>query len=178
MLLFEPWPHMVVDNYFSDETFKNMSQEITNFSRNLKEGKTKVINPHQKRGLSFTSAALHENHISEELLSGFPNIRKYDGPLTWLTEIAAVKGYGYQYPAHCDHSKKILSAITYILPKSGNGTVLYNKDKVKAKTIEWQPNRTLIFAPQDGLTWHSYGNGDYQLRITLNQYLISDDVEY
>ena len=100
----------------------------------------------------------------------FPEHRKYE---TWEMqfEIQTTEPHT-EYPIHDEAARKVLSCIHYIAPEENVGTEIYDKDKNYVKTVEWKPNRALIFAAQDGVTWHSYQNNTDLPRTTANTFFI------
>lgn len=89
----------------------------------------------------------------------------------------AIQPQGYQYRPHCDHPSKIWTFVTYISPSESIGTVLMSNSNGKDSiTIDWSLGKTLIFAGDNDVTWHSYQSGN-QPRITLCGFMIKPDFD-
>lgn len=70
-----------------------------------------------------------------------------------------------------DDTDKSLIMTIYILPETCYGTQLYsdNNSNSFVKSLDWNTNQALVFAPAKNITWHQVKNGD-QPRITLSFY--------
>lgn len=172
-LLNDPWPHLVIDDYFNTELANKATKEIIDFIKTSKiENKQTVI---RSTDYNFNKLFPHTNNyilsnvIDESVLSIFPNTRTYL-TLKKYSEINICLGK-FSYPIHDENEIKILSAVTYLFPKISKGTIIYDADKNFYKEVEWKQNRTLIFAPLDNVTWHSYEVSDIPVRITINSFL-------
>lgn len=174
MLIAEPWPHIVIDNYYEEIMFNNMCDEITQFVKelkargSLKDKKTTI--KYTDSDLPLTYACIKSRAISQLDLSMFPKVRDHKD-LGMYTEVNICRD-DMRYPIHDENPKKVLSAVTYLLPETSRGTLLYDQYKNFVKEVEWKPNRTLIFAPIDGVTWHTYESIPGSYRITVNMFLV------
>ena len=192
-----PWPHIEIDDFYSPELFAALRNEVAieckklplkneGFRRKM-SSKLKGI-PGKKRlhgqGFKFevninntkddefpaVKAALAERPIDESWIKMFPEYREYSD-LILLTELNVLMDE-LNYPIHDENPSKILSVVTYLIPETGKGTVLYDENQNYVKELEWKPNRTFIFPAITGKTWHSYNSPKGTYRITLNQFLI------
>ncbi len=128
--------------------------------------------------VNVTDLETRTQHIYQQLThtirldwyeDNFPTHRKYDNA-RWDFNINIAPPH-YDYPIHDEAPRKILSIIHYVYgDESTEGTVLYDENKQYVTTIEWKPNRALVFAALDGITWHSYRSGNSP-RITANTFL-------
>jgi len=75
----------------------------------------------------------------------------------------------FHHPKHYEAEFKIMSAIVYIGPEEAPGTTFYIDGK--EETIEWKPNRLMIFCGETDVTWHDYKSAD-QIRFTYNYFLV------
>ncbi len=75
----------------------------------------------------------------------------------------------FHHDKHCEAEFKIMSAIVYIGPEEAPGTTFYIDGK--EQTIEWKPNRLMIFCGETDVTWHDYKSAD-QMRFTYNYFLV------
>ena len=74
-----------------------------------------------------------------------------------------------KYPIHSDVARKLLSVVIYIEPKENVGTLLYRRSEKKSfNTVEWKPNRALIFSRLEEDTLHSYEGNVIDDRYTFN----------
>jgi hypothetical protein len=173
-LLTDPWPHLVIDNYFDDCLAEKATKEIIDFIKASKpKNKQTVIRSTDydfEQLFPVTKQYISSNIVNESLLSIFPRTREYT-TLNTYSEINICLG-DFSYPIHDENTAKVLSAVTYLFPKVSRGTLIYDSDKNFYKEVEWKQNRTLIFAPLDDITWHSYEVSNIPVRITINSFLI------
>jgi len=170
-----PWPHWVIDDFLDREDYYTVLQEALDIFENI--------------DIHMSPSPIERNHGIYIVREGvFNNLaRKYEDLLRgMLDESLPIREYydlsvkanltyaapGADYPIHYEVPSKILATNTYIWPQMGNGTKLYKSDKsyfapVHAKTIDWEPNRSFCFIPQDDVTWHSYDNPFDETRIVL-----------
>lgn len=164
----DPWPHVVIDDYYEESVFKDIQREMKNF---LKEN----VNP-QTRKQAFEAPenetlveSINTRPLTSAYFDTFTQHRQYeDLELYW--EVNFLMG-PLEYPIHDESSRKVLSSVVYVDPVANSGTTLYDKDKNFAKKVEWKPNRAFIFAAIDGVTWHSYDCPSGSYRTTINQFL-------
>lgn len=86
----------------------------------------------------------------------------------WLELNLVWTGKNYHFKIHEDSPNKLLSVVIYLYPNKNLGTILYTDDKGTDKTVvEWVQNRALIFAREEGITWHSYQGDGMATRYAL-----------
>lgn len=165
-----PWPHILEEDWYDDHLFNAMRIELKAYALDNIRRQQTVIKDFTE--LPATTACISSRPITESILQQFPAHRSYK-KLVPRHEIIFCVG-DYSYPIHDEWHVKILSAVTYIFPDSGIGTLLYNEDKSYHSTATWKPNSTLIFPGLTGKTWHSYSSSAGSIRITQNTFLIAE----
>ncbi len=172
-----PWPHEVLDDYYHGTLATNAINEIL---QNLRHDQTGFVtksvdrifiskdNLYGNRNFPETNKLLLSRDVNA-LLENFPDHRNYS-KLTKYGECILCLADS-EHPIHDESEDKVLSAVTYLYPSTGDGTLLFDENKKFAKQIEWKPNRTMVFAGKTGLTWHSYKSTS-NIRLTLNSFLL------
>ena len=168
---------MTIDDYYDDLLIASAVREIFNNLRNDQTGfvtKTakKIFiskeNLYTNPKFPFTKNLLMSRD-TKALLDHFPDHREHSALTLYGECILCLEGS--EHPVHDEAENKVLSAVTYLYPNDGEGTLLYDKDKQFVKQIEWKPNRMMVFAGKTGLTWHSYKSTS-NVRLTLNSFLL------
>ena len=175
MNFLDPWPHQTIDNFYDGILFDDMKAEIVNYVKNnVREKFTKFdwIIENYSNDLPKTVECIKSNLVTEADLVHFPHHRKYNN-LKLKTQIIVCID-DTEYRIHDEDKSKILSAVTYIAPSQATGTLLYDQNRNFVKEIEWAPNRTIIFAGVENVTWHNYKSTKNRIRITLNSFLVED----
>lgn len=168
VVLTDPWPHMVIDDYYDADVFAEITKHAKRYLRDRVDISTR------KQAFPYPESpelreAIDTRPLDESFLQHFPTHRPYD-QLTLFWEVNYLRG-PYVYPVHDETPRKVLSSVVYIGPKVNEGTRLYDANKQYVKTVEWRPNRALIFAAIDGVTWHDYTAPADSVRLTINQFL-------
>lgn len=165
-----PFPHVVIDNFLEDSVFEELLAEFNQFYElNQKDGrvyKTKVEdNKWSSQGLTLSPflKKMGDYLASEETLNFLQNI-------TGFKNLNSVKGYNsdsigffslmkkesYLGP-HIDHmydmtgnaGYHVVNIILYISedwnPNWGGNTFLKNRKSKQYSSVEFKPNRALIF---------------------------------
>jgi hypothetical protein len=166
----QPFPHVVIDNFLEKEVFENLLSEFQVFYRsNEKEGrlyKTKVENNKwSSQGLTLTPFL---KKVGDFLASD--EIIKFLNEVTGFKDLSSVHGYNsesigffslmkkdsYLGP-HIDHmydmtgnaGYHVVNIILYISkdwdPNWGGNTFLKNRATKNYASVEFKPNRALIF---------------------------------
>jgi len=173
-----PWSHWVIDNFLDNEDFNIIQKEALDILDTIDV--TNSPSPIEKNhGIYIVRkgndnnwpeiAKKYESKLIKFKDAGVP-IRKYE-KLTFKSNITFAAP-GANYPCHYEVPNKIFITSTYLYPDVGAGTKLYIKDKsyfapVHTKTVDWKPNRSFCFLPQDNITWHSFDNNSCKTRIVL-----------
>jgi len=164
----DPWPHIVIENFYTDEVFAKIKSATKRFL------KANVDTSIRKQEFPFADDPILQECInSRPLDTSYLDILKDHRPyddLKLFWEVNFLLG-PHRYPIHDEASRKVLSCVVYVEPEENNGTYLYTADKTYAKQVEWKPNTAFIFAAIDGVTWHDYDCPKGKLRITINQFL-------
>lgn len=168
VIIDNPWPHVVIENYYSDEVFAALRSEAKRFVKgnvDLKTRKQAFAMPENQT----LRDCIDSRPLTEDMLAQFPSHRQYSS-LKLFWEVNFLLG-PLRYPIHDEASRKVLSCVVYVDPDENNGTSLYNKDKTFNRQVAWKPNTALIFPAIDGVTWHDYDCPKGKYRVTVNQFL-------
>ena len=174
----EPWPHQLIENTFTDATFKKLKTECT---ENLNFDTKELIQIHPSEyknyNINFSDDTvdicknLMDNikHIHEI----YPEYRKYP-TLGINAHISVTPPLPYKFYIHQEGLEKTWSAVTYITPDKNIGTKMYTAQDESAfvKEAQWQPNSTFIFCGKQNTTWHSYESNQDTNRITFNLFIM------
>lgn len=164
----DPWPHMVIDNYYAPDVYNDICKKAKKFlARNVTPSTRKQEFPFAEN--SGLQDAIDSRLLTEDMLENFPDHRDHTS-LSLYWEVNYLLG-PFSYKIHDESERKVLSSVVYVTPEENSGTRLYDKEKRFVKEIEWKPNRALIFAAIDGVTWHDYTCPRGKYRITINQFL-------
>ena len=169
----KPWPHLVIDSFFDEESWEYVKSKDALFLK-YKQSAHKT-----NHGLSFSY--IEDNHLIdyfsqklsiEYLCSKFPNHRDFNKlepslslKVSRLPKVSSI---------HDEVSAKVFSTIVFVEPEHNVGTILFDKDKNLDKVITWKPNRAVIFAPIDNLTWHAFGNWERSDRYTIDLFWLRE----
>lgn len=168
MVVDRPWPHLVIENYYSDEVFDVLRSEAKRFVK----GNVDVTTRKQAFAMPENQTlrdCIDSRPLTEDMLAKFPSHRPYSA-LNLFWEVNFLIG-PFKYPIHDESSRKVLSCVVYVDPDENNGTYLYNEDKTFNRQVSWKPNTALIFPAIDGVTWHDYDCPKGKYRVTVNQFL-------
>lgn len=168
----EPWPHLIIDDFFEPEVFEKMRKEIGLFIGGSK------IESRQTLYKDFTSLPVTAEALASTDFESYVSHFKEHRPFEKLYRSSEVSFClrDFSYPVHDEASSKVLSVVVYIAPDQGIGTGIHDLEKNHVFDVEWKPNRALIFAGLTGKTWHSYRSAPDGLRVTLNTFLRSHDL--
>lgn len=163
---YEPWEHIIIDNYYDNILFTKMSAELSVIFKHMMQDR-RILYINDISNLPSTSACISSKPVTESFLGIFDKHRSYE-TIKIKNQIIFCNG-DIDYRIHDEKPTKILSAATYVSPKQATGTRLYNKDKSLYGDVSWKPNKMLLFCGETEVTWHSYhANGP---RITINTFL-------
>ena len=163
----KPWPHLVIDNFYDDETWAYVCDKESLFKEYKDQAELKT------HGISFSHIedyilkSYFSKHLPiDYLLEKFPNHRDF----YQLEPDASLKVSRLPklFSIHDEVSHKVFSVITFIEPEHSIGTILFDQEKNLNKIITWKPNRAVVFAPIDNVTWHSFGNWEETDRYTVD----------
>ena len=164
----DPWPHFIVDNFFSDRDFEN----LVSVSKSIYEDilpKEKVIKT--IRSLDDYWSNTYGSEALEYLNT--LNSEKTEYYDRFQLELQAVHdGEPSSEFVHVDRKDKILSIVVYGCPDNHVGTFIGNT-KHSLSPVEWKPNRALIFSRGEN-TWHKFPTTGLGPRVTFNINLYTD----
>ena len=182
-VIHDPWPHMVVDNFFSEKTWEKISQ-IPNYILDPlgtcgfppNEFLTDRVNQAKEKKRGGNVFSLEDLLLSEvpedvveclwdacyELLQNREKIwdqfpERKSGEEYLIKPCVNLDFQGNWLESHPDAAGKIISFVCYLEPEKSEGTNLhldYREESV-VKVMDWKPNRCTVFCPTDK-TWHSY----------------------
>lgn len=162
-----PWPHLVIDNFFHNESWEYVKNKEGLFKKYKQSAQKK------NHGVSFSFIQdeylieyFSQKLSIEYLCSKFPVHRDFshlDPSLSFkVSRIPRASSI------HDEVSDKVFSVIVFVEPEHNIGTVLFDKDKNFNKVVTWKPNRAVVFAPIDNTTWHAFGNWERSDRYTID----------
>lgn len=166
-----PWKHWIIDDFLETDQVL----QLQNFAK-------QHIELHNTK-MHFNVDYLEEpcKEILQLAINKMPKFigkvnhkspRQYDK--IYALGHLAVNPAGYSFKPHCDDPTKIWTFVTYIGPETSIGTyVMSNMEEENKVEIEWKPGRCLVFAGNNGETWHSYESGD-NWRATITAYMNTD----
>ena len=177
----DPWTYIVIDNFFERDDLEVVRNDLIGLSDTVSEspdmfgdavsmvGREWKYVAETKRDSMWldyhiTIAPYMERLNEEFLLEHFPNHRLYD-QIKFMSSTQIVQA-GMKYPTHVDAARKVMSTVVYIAG-NGRGTYIHDHNGNVVREIEWKINRAVVFAPLDGVTWHSYEADGMTNRTTL-----------
>jgi hypothetical protein len=165
-----PWKHWIIDDFLEQEQIK----VLQDFS------KSHIEKHNSKQHYNIDNLPQAQSKILELAIRKMPRlIRKlnYQAPRkgkTYPLGHLAINPAGYSFKPHCDDPTKIWTFVTYIAPETSIGTyVMSSPDQTDKIEIPWKPGRCLVFAGNNGETWHSYESGN-NWRATITAYMNTD----
>ena len=166
------WPYIVEDNFLNKQHFdfllKFYTQDIKDDSIGISKNKI-WLDGNVEGKLNKKYLTTFYNDYSEKLASYLKKLApERINSAKWLELNLVWSGKQYKHRIHEDSPNKLLSVVIYLHPEESSGTFLYSDQKGSDKTeVEWIKNRALIFARQEGVTWHSYEGDGKSNRFAL-----------
>ena len=171
----EPWPYIVIDNFLPRGEFMTMMENCMflhsgnpeKFDRDYDDQVIRIP-------LKWDPLEEHNMHLH---LASFTERRNFSSvkDLKVLSHYVRTKA-NFNHKRHDEAPFKILSTVLYLAPDGNNGTRLYTSETSNDKLeLEWKPNRAVIFAGRDNVTWHDY-TSSWNDRYTLNHFLVDPSV--
>jgi len=165
-----PWKHCIIDDFLNGKEIKSLQK----FSKkHIKQYNT-------KRHYNAVDLPSPQKEILENTIEKMPSIVQnldYESQRkgkTYPLGHLAINPAGYSFQPHCDDETKVWTFVTYIGPEESIGTyVMSNPDQTDKIEIPWKPGRCLVFAGNNGETWHSYESGN-NWRATITAYMNTD----
>lgn len=173
----EPWPHIIIDNFLPQGEFKTLTENCMYlFSGSGTQDQIEADHDDNVFRIHLRYDAFIEQNMHLHLAS-FQERREFDSfkNLKTFSNFVRTKP-NYVHPIHAEAPFKMLSSILYLAPDANNGTTLYSSEgKADKLELEWKPNRILIFAGRDDVTWHDYSSS-WNDRYTYNHFLVDDSI--
>lgn len=180
-----PFKYILLDNFIESETFDKLKNQI--FSLKLVLDKQnrdfRTIIRFSKDGKIIDSEGVTLDvfkeifeQINQDSLEMLKNLAPKKLSLYDYSEIRIQKAPKfYDSGPHTDSTQKLLSTVTYIYPKKGEGTFLHkgNNQRVFSQ-IEWKENRCFAFSRIENKTWHSWRSNSQNGRFTLIYTLLTN----
>lgn len=166
----QPFPHVVIDNFLKKDVFNKLLFEFEDFYKNKsKEGRLYTTqaesNKWSSQGLDLPPylKEIGDYLASDEILSflnqvtGFNNLKSVSGYNSKDIGFFSLMKKGSYLGPHIDHmfdmtgnaGYHVLNIILYISkdwdPNWGGNTFLKNRNTSKYSSVEFKPNRALIF---------------------------------
>ena len=163
-----PWKHWIIDEFLPQQDITKLAYIA---EKHIQEKNSKF---------HFTTETLQSPYkeILQTAINKMPSIIKelnYKSPRHYKKIYTlghlAINPAKYSFQPHCDDETKVWTFVTYIGPKKSIGTYIMSdmnsNDKIE---IPWKPGRCLVFAGNNGETWHSYESGN-DWRATITAYM-------
>ena len=157
-----PFPHLTVDNFFTEEDFQKIKEREAKVSgREIKIAHSLIAKNGEIKSDTFDANFLTkiDQKYRPLLLKFLGVLSEKKQPLYECSDFHLIStGPDYEHAIHDDIPKKLLSVVIYINPESNNGTFIH-RDRQSPEPVgevEWKPNRAFIFSRMDRKTWHSY----------------------
>lgn len=191
----EPWLGLEITNFLSPERWKVIRDladiQLEKYYEWLEAPKKVYFNKANASRDKY-NCYVDEDIIPEtnELFKEFDfPVRPYEGELKKVIHWA-IAPPNWSYPAHCDNRARISTTIFYVGPEKSDGTVLCknpssndkgdheaaDKPDLYTKEIQWEPNKAFFHNPIPNETWHSIKNTTNEPRITLNTFLVQENL--
>ena len=161
----EPFKHVVIENFASDEEYKEIKDifkdaVLVPFYHKDCSGRRYVeyIKEENKASDSLRTK-LYDKLDSFEFKSALKEALKLEGNGIYNTrlEIQVINDkQGYKIYPHCDINKYITLLIYCPDDETcvEHGTALYDTSKNMIKKVKYLPNTAVMFHPVNNLTWH------------------------
>lgn len=178
----EPWPHMVIDNFFDIDTLtyiKNHIEDQTYWQERCSYVKP-VINQFTKElGSSISYCDINDTKIGSFLENRWKEIDVFNSLVpsdrghntskhVWEVKFTTEPG---ALDIHIEHPDKVATMTIYIHPLHDNGTFYFDANKNFYKAVAWKPNRACVMSNRDNY-WHAYAGYEDHTRITINSFLV------
>lgn len=176
-----PWKHQIIDNFFDQETFKDLEQQCQQLLKKYGTSKNATIDPvnitmiKDELGAPLYDRLFEYNRLllwhANEILNLYPNHRSYDSYYS-MPSFHFINGDAGYHHIHDETLDKTLSIVVYIGPEVSHGTKIYSSESENDFCFEipWKPNRALLFCGEQRKTWHSFGSSEHP-RATMNFFL-------
>lgn len=155
----DPWEHIVIDDFFPEDQFQKFCDQAKSFDPRNNDVDRYFLN--------------YDPFQIDNLIEKFSNVKSNNGNFNKLVHFASIRGK-FIHQLHTDANFKIMTAVLYLSPEKSIGTRLFDSNKKYSKTVEWKPNRLVVFCSNDN-TWHDFLSVVGE-RHTLNYFLVDSDI--
>lgn len=169
----EPWPHIIIDDFLPEDEFIRLSNHcVRSFEKLPERIHYDYDDQVQRWHLNYDPIAHHD---MRQYLEFFDH-REYSTLRNFVNYVKTTPNFVHRM--HVEAPFKILSSLLYLSPEVNNGTNLFKTrrgfygEMVESK---WKPNRMLIFAGQNDVTFHDYTSNGFD-RYTFNHFLVDPAV--
>lgn len=170
MLVNDPWPYMVLDDYVDQPVMDGVLRVA---QQKIKDGLHGAWRLEEELPELYKDWEKKIKKDFFEFYSQFPKRRFILKPKVLSHIVVLPPGY-YEGP-HFDRFQKIFTSVTYVHPSKSTGTYIHESEDYSIfKEIEWKPNRSLLFCGVTNLTWHSFKNDTDEPRITFANMLTDE----
>ena len=183
----EPWPHLLVDDFFTPGEFKFLYEESKKMVEDIQPDEKIILQdfwkwkrkrPSDKRTVTEKreKTAKSEKYLNHFTKKYTPICMKYLDQLAphkmmlfdrFSTKLQATGGDEEKssHSLHTDPEDKLLTIVVYVYPEHHVGTSIGTRESTSP--VEWKQNRALIFTRED-YTWHNYPTLGHGPRVTYN----------
>jgi hypothetical protein len=173
----DPWPHIVVDDFFEKTDFDKISTACVKLQEQYKDQVVTAdsclsfAEVYDIIGEEVFSIILKSNRVLLDTISEYPVNRTFDRYVSFPTFHILPPNFPPQ-KVHDEALDKSISVVVYLYPAISIGTALFKTQQRESfvKEIEWKPNRAMIFCGQENVTWHDFYSREYP-RVTLNFFI-------
>jgi hypothetical protein len=177
----DPWPHQIIDNFFSPDEFKVIEQTSKDLSAvfsneiitsdnclNIAEALDYVSD--EAATIILKSNRYLLDNISTTI-NNFPNCRTFKNVISIPTFHILPPNVPPQ-KVHDEAYDKISSTVVYLYPETSTGTAMFKTSSRDSfvKEIEWKQNRAMLFCGEQEVTWHDFYSKEHN-RVTLNFFI-------
>lgn len=177
----DPWPHQIIDNFFSPDEFKiieQTSKELSIVFSNEVITSDNCLNIAEALDYISDEAVtiiLKSNRYLLDNISttinNFPNCRTFKNVISIPTFHILPPNVPPQ-KVHDEAYDKISSTVVYLYPEISTGTAIFETSSRDSfvKEIEWKQNRAMLFCGEKEVTWHDFYSKEHS-RVTLNFFI-------
>lgn len=198
----EPWEHKIVDDSIDPDIFKKLAlipKMLLNKNRREYPDMFEILRDSSINNggaivdiQQFLKLDMPENIIEllydcaqslldsrEKLLEQFSYHRESSSGEYYADVTLGFICPGVNFDIHQGPSNRALTCHTYLAPRISSGHRLHKDDTLECiSDIDWKPNRSLIFAPQENVTFTSYFNPNHTMSMRFVLTTTIEFVEY
>lgn len=176
---YEPWFHFVIDDFLSE----NELSEFVRIIDEVSQSDYKLVT-YGEHDIPFSHTYVFDNTVRrflrKKMVDTYEQLEmkpKIDLQNVFYNTQMSTLYPNSNHGIHWDMGVKLMSLVVY-MSEEGNGTRLYNTDKLSSfsKEVEWKINRCVGFFPKEDITWHDFYNNTDHDRNTLVLNLTSEKI--